>query len=212
MERIQKRFRFSPWVASQTRLEIGLVVSLPNRGQLASYQDLNRLYETVDYLKLTSTHGLCYQDIPISLTSVILTYTDSTWANNLNLKSQYGVLVLLAPSQVSEAPSKATVIDWKTARSMCVCRSTLASEASAADEGADRAAFSNMSLRELLFGKPAHQVGCKLRNLHAVDAKSLYDCLIQDNPNVADKRSLINIRSVQETVSTQMGSPSWIPN
>ena len=90
-----------------------------------------------------------------------------------------------------------------------MCRSTLAAEASAADEGADRSAFSNMSLSELLTGEPAHRAGCKLQSLHAVDAKSLYDCLIQDNPNVADKRSLINIRSVQETVSPKQ--VHWVP-
>ena len=170
-------------------------MSLSNRGQLTSYLDLKRLYG--------------YQDIPISLTTNVLTYTDSSWANNLDLKSQYGVLVLLTPPQVSEVTSKATLIDWKTARSTRVCRSSLSSEASAADEGADRAAFSNMSLSELLLGQPAHRIGCKLQNLHAVDAKSLYDCIVQDNPNVTDKRSLINIRSVQETVSPKQ--VHWVP-
>ena len=197
------------WVASQSRPEVGPVVSLSNKGQLTSFHDLKRLYETVDYLKLTSEYGLCCQDIPISLSTVVLTYTDSSWANGLDLKSQYGVLVLVAAPQVSEVPSKATLIDWKTARSSRVCRSTLSAEASAADEGADRASFTNMSLSELLLGEPAHRLGCKMNNLHAVDAKSLFDCLIQDNPNVTDKRSLINIRSVQETVSPQQ--VHWVP-
>ena len=129
--------------------------------------------------------------------------------HGLLLGQHPGPEVLLVPSQVTEVASRATVIDWKTARSTRVCRSTLAAEASAADEGADRLAFSNMSLRELLTGEPAHRAGCKLQNLHAVDAKSLYDCLIQDNPNVADKRSLINIRSVQETVSPKQ--VHWVP-
>ena len=66
-----------------------------------------------------------------------------------------------------------------------------------------------MSLSELLFGEPAHKIGCRLKNLHAVDAKSLFDCIMQDDQNVSDKRSLVNIRSVQETVSPKQ--VHWVP-
>ena len=126
------------WLASQTRPEVSPVVSLSNRGAETSYTDLRRLYETVDYLKATRSNGLVYQDIPVSMASLLVTYTDSSWAN-AGLKSQFGVFVLLAPPQASEVKTKATVLDWKSGRSTRVCRSTLAAEASAADEGADRA-------------------------------------------------------------------------
>eukprot|EP00439_Symbiodinium_sp_Y106_P040403 s4486_g4.t4 len=172
---------------------------LSNRGAETSYTDLRRLYETVDYLKATRSNGLVYQDIPVSMASLLVTYTDSSWAN-AGLKSQFGVFVLLAPPQASEVKTKATVLDWKSGRSTRVCRSTLAAEASAADEGADRAA-ANMCLSELLYNEPAYKVGCKLNGKHGVDAKSLYDCIVSENPNVNDKRSPVNIRSVQQTAS-----------
>ena len=103
--------------------------------------------------------------------------------------------------------AKATVLDCRAGAR--VCRSTLAAEASAADEGADRAAFANMCLSELLYGEPAFKVGCKLNGKHVVDAKSLYDCVVAENPNVSDKRSLVNIRSVQETVAPR--DIHWVP-
>ena len=106
-------------------------------------------------------------------------------------------------------PTRATLIDWKTTRSTRVCRSTLAAEASAADEGADRMAFANLSLSELLYGEPTHKVGCKLNHLQVTDAKSLYDCVVAENPSVSDERSLINIQSVQEIVSPKQFH--WVP-
>ena len=148
-----------------------------------------------------------YQDIPVSMASLLVTYTDSSWAN-AGLKSQFGVFVLLAPPQASEVKTKATVLDWKSGRSTRVCRSTLAAEASAADEGADRAA-ANMCLSELLYNEPAYKVGCKLNGKHGVDAKSLYDCIVSENPNVNDKRSPVNIRSVQQTVTPK--DIHWVP-
>ena len=56
-------------------------------------------------------------------------------------------------------------------------------------------------LSELLYGEVAYKVGCKIDGRHVLDAKSLCDCIVAENLNVADKRSLVNIRSVQQTVS-----------
>ena len=196
------------WLASQTRPEVAAVVSLSNRGGETSVTDLKRLYETVNYLKETKGQGLTYQAIPVSPASMVVTFADSSWAN-ASLKSQYGLLVMLCPPQASEQTVKATLLDWKSARSTRVCRSTLAAEASAADEGADRAAFANMCLSELLYNEPAFKVGCKLNGRHVTDAKSLYDCVVAENPNVSDKRSLVNIRSIQQTVSPK--EMHWVP-
>ena len=66
-----------------------------------------------------------------------------------------------------------------------------------------------MCMSELLYNEAAFQVGCKLNAKHAVDAKSLYDCIVAENPSVTDKRSLVNIRSVQPTVSPK--DIRWVP-
>ena len=90
-----------------------------------------------------------------------------------------------------------------------MCRSTLAAEATAADEGSDRAAYLNMLLSPILYQQPAHRVGCKLSYLQVTDAKSLYDTIVSPNPSLSDKRSLVNIRAIQETVSPQQ--VHWVP-
>ena len=64
------------WLASQTRPELGPVVSLSNRGQETTYVDLKRLYDITDYVGQTSRNGLVYQDIPLDRASTIVTYAD----------------------------------------------------------------------------------------------------------------------------------------
>ena len=43
----------------------------------------------------------------------------------------------------------------------------------------------------------------------AIDAKSLYDALLADAPNISDRRSLVSVRSVQEVMRPDQ--VHWIP-
>ena len=69
--------------------------------------------------------------------------------------------------------------------------------------------MANYMLSELLYNEPAFKVGLRLSSLLVTDAKSLYDCVVAENPNLSDKRSLVNIRSIQETVTPQQ--IHWVP-
>ena len=194
------------WLSSQTRPELGPVVSLSNlpRPQKALRD------RRVEYVRATRKVGITYQDVPFDRSSTLVTFSDSSWANNSSsLKSQFGLLVLLTRPQVTEVPMVGALLDWRSGRSSRVCRSTLAAEACASDEGADRAAMANYMISELLYGEPAFRVGLRVHSLLVTDAKSLYDCVVAENPNLSDKRSLVNIRSVQETVSPRQ--MHWVP-
>ena len=149
------------------------------------------------------------QDVPVNKDSVLMTYTDASWANSAHSTSQMGILITLTTPDVVNKVTKGAILDWRSARSPRVCRSTLASEASAADEGADRSAFINMMLSEILYSEPAHRAGCRLDNLQGTDSKSLYDALLAVNSTLTDKRSLVNIRAIQETLGPKQ--TRWIP-
>ncbi|CAE6914982.1 pnp [Symbiodinium natans] len=164
------------WIAGQTRPEIGPLVSLSNRGKATDYKDLQRLYEAVEFLKATPRDGLVYQDIALNKDSCFVTYTDSSFAN-AELKSQYGVLVFLSQVRVTAVITKGTLVDWKSARSARVCRSTLAAEASAADEGSDRAGFANLCLSELFTGHQALKAPPVFPNVQASGHELLVGCL-----------------------------------
>ena len=197
------------WVSTQARPEIGALVSLSNHGEETSIQDLKSLYEGINFLKKTPEKGIIMQDVPITSSSTILTYTDSSWANASRSGSQLGVIVGISHPDCATKTMPMTILDWKSGRSPRVCRSTLAAEAIAADEGSDRASHINAMLSELIYDLPAHKAGSKLNYMQMTDAKSLFDAVVADNPNLADKRSLVNVRAIQETVSSRQ--MRWVP-
>ena len=136
-------------------------------------------------------------------------YSDASWANAQGSASQHGQIILLTSPLVTERTVMGAVIDWKTGRSKRVCRSTLAAEAVSADTATDRLAFVCYLLGELVFGIPAHKVGRRLRTLLVTDCKSLYDTVSSPNPSIQDKRSLVNIRSIQELIDHR--TVHWVP-
>ena len=145
----------------------------------------------------------------INQQSLLIGYSDASWANARKSGSQIGTLVGLTSMTALSRPAPMAVLDWRSARSPRICRSTLAAEASAGDEISDRSGYANMFISELLFLQPAHRVGCRLNWVQATDAKSLFDAIIAENPNLSDKRTLVSIRAIQETTSPEQ--IHWIP-
>ncbi|CAK9043953.1 Protein NO VEIN (Protein EMBRYO DEFECTIVE 2597) [Durusdinium trenchii] len=190
-----------------TNLEMGQVGKKQNKE--TTYADLDCLYKTLQHVKDTSKLGIRLYPVPIDESTVVMAYSDASWANAQGSASQHGQIIMLAPATVTEKPCYGGLIDWKSSRSKRVCRSTLAAEAVSADSAADRLAYVQYALGELVFGVAAHRVGPRLRALLATDCKSLYDSVSSPNPTVEDKRSLVNIRSIQEVVSRN--TIHWIP-
>lgn len=58
-----------------------------------------------------------------------------------------------------------------------------------------------MFLSEMLFLVPAHRAGLRLDYLQATDSKSVYDSVVAPNPSLSDRRSLVNIRATQESLT-----------
>ena len=197
------------WLGGQTRPDVSATASLSHRGGDTEISDLKRLHETLKYAKETASSGITFPAIPVNKASVILTFADSSWANAAKHSSQFGVMVVLCPPQVTEAISHCHVLDWKSGRSSRICRSTLAAEACAADEGNDRACYINMVMTELLHQQPAYKGEMRLRALHATDAKSLYDALVAENLSLTEKRATMNIRSIQQVLTP--AQIHWLP-
>ena len=197
------------WLGSQARPELCPAVSLSNHGLETEIGHLKTLYETVDYVKSTPFQGITIQDVPMNKSTLLVTYTDASWNNAAHSASQQGILVVATSPEATSRTCRASLLDWRSSRSQRVCRSTLAAEASSADEGSDRAAFLNMLIAEVFYNQPAWKIGSRLDHIQVTDARSLYDCIIPPNLSLTDKRSLVNVRAVQEEVRPdQMW---WVP-
>lgn len=188
------------WLSGQTRPDLAAASSLCQKGSKTEISDLNKVYECIKHARETPDFGIGFPSVPFNQNSVILIYSDASWANASNLTSQFGVLVTICPPQVTERTCNALLVDWKSGRTQRVCRSTLAAEAYSADEGADRGSFVNYFITEIFHQIPAYKGVMKMNMKQAVDAKSLFDCLVAENPSTSEKRSLIAIRSVQQSL------------
>jgi len=197
------------WIGGQTRPDVSSTASLAHRGHETDINDLKKLHEALKYAKMTADSGLTFPAVPLGKSSVIVTFADSGWANAARFSSQFGVMIVLCPAQVTEKTCYGFPLDWKSGRSPRICRSTLAAEACAADEGTDRSCFLNMFLTELLFPKQAKMGEMRMSALHVTDAKSLYDVLIAENPVLSEKRATMNVRSVQQVLAPSQ--IHWVP-
>ena len=197
------------WVAGQTRPDVAAVVSLASRGGNSTYDDLNNLYEAVEHLKRTCNEGIVFPKVAINEATCIAVYSDSSWANADNFTSQHGALVLLTSQNVTQVPSPGILIDWKSGRSGRVCRSTLAAEASAADMSVDRATFINVMISEIIQNRRSFEIEKALHMIHITDCKSLYDCICSPSPNTTEKRTIIDIKSLQQYVNRD--TEHWVP-
>lgn len=201
------------WLSGQTRPDVGATVSLSNRGQETGPADLKMLYDCIDMVKETMHVGLTYMPIPMDkATFIVAYYANSSWANAPGYKSQMGCLVLVTTPNRLVATTPATISDWRSGRSPRVTRSTLASEATEAtamDDCVDRAAYANHFLSELLYDFSPRMPDRRLRQLQVTDCQSLYDAVISPNPVLTEKRTIIQIRSIQEYVKPE--DLRWTP-
>lgn len=197
------------WVAGQTRPDVASTVSLSCKGTKSTYQNLNDMYQAIEHLQNTKDSGFVMTPTAISESTIVVCYSDSSWANAEGYTSQHGCLTLLADPRVTDQDGGATLVDWKSSRSGRVCRSTLAAEASACDTALDRGAFISAMLTELLTDVPSYKQTYNNRLIAVTDCRSLYDVLCSENPNTDEKRAIITIRSCQQYV--QRADVFWVP-
>ncbi|CAJ1329503.1 unnamed protein product, partial [Effrenium voratum] len=182
-----------------TYSQVASCVSLSNKGKETTYGNLQDMYECIDYLKEFPDTGITLPGIHLNEQTTLVAFSDSSWANAQNCASQHGCLVFAADNVVTEKQCMGVLLDWKTNRSARVCRSTLAAEAIAADTAADRTVYANLFISQILTSLPSHRAP-EILDMHLVtDCKSLYDVLISPNSTTEDKRSLVYVRSTQES-------------
>ena len=88
------------WMANQARLEVSPAVSLCNKGHMTTVGDLKALYEAMSFTKSTRDAGLLFTNIPVNHETMLITYTDASWANASHSSSQLGILVGITTPEV----------------------------------------------------------------------------------------------------------------
>ena len=75
------------WLSGQTRPDLAAAASLCQKGSKTEITDLQKVYESIRHARETPEYGLGFGALPFNKNSVILVYTDASWANATNLTS-----------------------------------------------------------------------------------------------------------------------------
>ena len=196
------------YLSSNTRPALAAGTSLVQKGDL-EISDLQEAYRLVEYANGTAEVGICIK--PVDLTQAcIVGHGDSSWANAEGHRTQTGFCVFVTSMSVLQAQTPCSLVDWRSARTKRVVRSTLAAEAIASDTCSDHAFFVAASLSEILSGAKATLSKPTLPCYVCTDCKSLYDALQKITPSLDERRTLIDVLSIRQTIS-ELGGLRWIP-
>ena len=192
------------WLVGQTRPDLAAGTS-PYMSGTPTVDSLMNLNKLLKEAKSSETWGLTFKKIDLDKAR-ILTFTDSSWANASELKSQAGYCVFLADEKaMTPEGGSASLLDWRSHRIKRQCRSTLAAETMAMDAGVDSGIFCRELLAEMLVEDYEPTTSGRLppsfMPMHAVtDCRSLFDLLVKDGPpaTTQEKRLVIDINGPKE--------------
>jgi hypothetical protein len=149
--------------------------------------------------------------VPIDLSTMkLFIFTDGSFANNKDLSSQIGFIIVLGTERRTRDGDsfevKGNIVHWNSVKCKRVTRSVLASELYGMVGGLDNAIAMSTTLRRIMvsLGMPPPPV------ILCTDSKSLYDCIICLG-TTAEKRLMIDIMSLRESYEQrEISEVRWI--
>jgi hypothetical protein len=197
------------WLSGGSRPDVSAVTSLLQRGD-PQLSDLAGLYAAIELCRQTSDQGIVIN--PLSLDSlIVVAYRDSSWANAPNLKTQHGFLVCWTTEEAIDGTAAASIVDWKSGRTQRVVRSTLAGGAVAIDASTDHAVYCSKFMGEILINAAAKEPSTVLPIYVCTDAKSLFDVVQQQTPSLSEKRTIIDVAAIKQSIGESSGKLCWVP-
>ena len=192
------------WLVGQTRPDLAAGTSLSMGGDptVTNLLQINRLLK-----EATRTKDWRLRFSPIDLTKAkIVAFSDASWANADDLKSQARYLVFITgPMVYTTEGDVANLVEWKSHRIRRRCRSTLAAETMALDAAADASLFTRELLAEIMIESYQPTQSGKLDpsifpTSMATDCRSLYDLVVKDGPlsSTQEKRLTLDIAALRE--------------
>ena len=101
------------------------------------------------------------------------------------------------------------MLEHRSVRTPRVVKSSLAGEACAATTAADSMYFVGAIISEILHGTDIGRVRPQIDMFCVTDCKSLYDAVHQSTPSLTEKRTILDIISIQELIPPTRFR--WVP-
>ena len=91
------------WLSGRCRPDVAATTSLCSKGTKATYKGLALMYQAVEHLHATKEMGINMFPTTINENSVLVSFSDSSWANAEGFASQHGSLTLIADPRVLDS-------------------------------------------------------------------------------------------------------------
>ena len=146
-------------------------------------------------------------------------YSDASFASRDDLSSQGCYLITLCHKDVVEkgVPGPYHVLEWRSFKLPRVARSTLSAEGQAASKAADAIYFASLFLNACLSPSldlaDSRAAARPSRSGLVVDAKALYDLLVQDELQTrlaAEKRTAVGAMVTKQRLEEANAIPKWV--
>jgi hypothetical protein len=151
--------------------------------------DTKALNKRLDWQINNPSRGLKYVKLDVNSLQ-LLVFTDASFANNKDLSSQIGYIIVLA-----DTTKKANIIHWSSVKCKRVTRSVLASELYSMAHGFDISAAIKSTVDKIL------QIDLPL--VLCTDSKSLYDCLVRLG-TTQEKRLMIDVMCLRQAYERRL--------
>lgn len=184
------------YIASLSQPESSYDLSVAAQTTNPSSDDIKALNKRIQWQIENPTRGLRF--IKLDQTSLrLLVFADASFANNKDLSSQIGYVLVLA-----DATGSANIIHWSSIKCKRVTRSVLASELYALAHAFDIGAAVKASLDNIL--------GTLVPLILCTDSKSLYDCLVKLG-TTQEKRLMIDVMCLRQAYERrEVAEVKWI--
>ena len=177
------------YIASVCQPEACFDLSFAAQVSNPSKDDYQALNKRLDWQIKNAERGLKFVRLDVS-TLQLLVFTDASFANNKDLSSQIGYVIVLA-----DAAKRANIVHWSSVKCKRITRSVLASELYATAHGFDIGIAIKSTVDRIL------QVNLPL--ILCTDSKSLYDCIVRLG-TTQEKRLMIDVMCLRQAYETRL--------
>ncbi|KAM4061047.1 cwf18 domain containing protein [Hirsutella rhossiliensis] len=170
--------------------------------------DFKALNKRIEWQINNPDRGLCY--IPIDLESAkIFVFTDGSFANNKDLSSQIGFVIIIANETAQSTDSfsiRGNILHWSSTKCKRVTRSVLASEIYGLTSGFDLAFVIKQTVNTIAQRLDLKQIPLVI----CTDSYSLYECLVKLG-TTTEKRLMIDIMALRQAYeSRDIAEIRWV--
>jgi hypothetical protein len=182
------------YIASTCQPEAAFSLSYAAQTTDPSIEDANQLNSRLRWQLENSARGLRF--IKLKRESLrLLVFVDASFANNRDLSSQIGYVIVLANEQKKDSESvliTGNILHWSSTKCKRITRSVLASELYAMVAGFDSGSVIHSTINSIL------QNEREIPLTVCTDSYSLYDCVTKLG-TTAEKRLMIDIMGLRQS-------------